>query len=152
MKKNAKSKRTEAERAAEHYAIKTLGCYDTIRAVRTKFQHQDLRGGDVIGFNGDGDVIIQVTAGQDSAVTARRRKLEKIMWRSFDRVLLLQLVQTEDPGAGRKKLWWFRVHEYRLIIKSPREWITHEAAVPIPREWFKAYKNQGALNNYNQNQ
>ena len=138
--KNAKSKRNDAERAAVNFAHKHLGCVVTRRAVRTQWQKVDFFAADVVGKYDDGShVYIQATAGQHSAVTARRRKLEKYPWHSTDTVLLLQLVQTEDPANARKKLWFFRVHEYVLDGYS-RAWETYEDAVPIPKEWFKAYR------------
>ena len=137
-KANAASKRPEAERAAEWYAIKELECVVTRRALRTKFAKVDFFASDVLAKRVDGShVYIQVTAGQASAVTARRRKLEKIPWHESDTVQLLQLVQTEDPANSRKKLWFFRVHKYE---QERGEWWTEMEAVPVPRHWFKAWK------------
>lgn len=141
-KLNAKAKRGDAERAAEHYAVHIHNCVVTQRAVRTKWQSVDFFGADVSGKRIDGShVYIQATAGQYSAVTARRRKLEKIPWHDTDTVELVQLIQTIDPANARRKLWFFRVHYYRSFL-ADREWETMDEAVPIPREWFKAYKEQ----------
>lgn len=155
-KLNAKSKRGDAERAAEHYCHDQMKCVITRRAVRTKWQKQDFFGCDVIGKRADGvHVYVQVTAGQHSAVTARRRKLEDIPWHKTDIVHLLQLVQTEDPANARRKLWFFRLHMYvpdscfcedryplqDFLLGKKRVWKTEENAIPVPREWFKAYKN-----------
>jgi hypothetical protein len=145
MKKNAASKRPEAERAGEHYAREVMGCVLTRRALRTKYAKVDFFASDVVGKRPNGThVYLQVTAGQDSAVTARRRKLEAIPWHPTDTVQLLQLVQTPDPANGRRTLWFFRVHEYgskwlKTNIKTIT-WRTYSQAVPVPRVWFKAFK------------
>ena len=137
-KKNAKKLRGDCERACEWYCHEILGCVVSCRAVRTQWQSQDMFASDVIGKKADGHcVYIQATAGQRSAVTARRRKLEKIPWRPSDIVQVVQLVQTENPANARRKLFFFRVHNY-----SFGKWKTFEDAVPIPREWFKAFKNR----------
>ena len=139
-KTNAKNKRGDAERATEWYAHKELGCIITRRAIRTKFHKVDFFAADVVGKMADGShVYIQTTAGQHSAVTSRRRKLEKIPWHSSDLVLLLQLIQTEDPANARKKLWFFRVHRLQRYLDDFL-WLTDEKAIEIPREWFRAYK------------
>ena len=139
-KKNAKSKRADAERAAEWYAHEISDCVVTCRAVRTQWQSQDLFASDVIGKRADGSMVfIQATAGQYSAVTARRRKLEKIPWQENDSVGVLQLIQTEDPANSRRKLWFFRVHK----LFPSGNWETSHEAVPVPKQWFTAYKNRG---------
>ena len=144
--KNAKSRRMDAERAAVHAAYKLFGCVVTRRAVRTQWQKVDFFASDVVGKKEDGShVYIQATAGQNAAVTARRRKLEKYPWHITDLVLLFQLVQTEDPASARRKLWFFRIHEYVLDYDErtlERSWETYEKAEPIPKEWFKAYKEE----------
>lgn len=134
--KNAISRRGDAERAAEWYLAKIHHCIHTVRAVRTKWQREDLFGSDVVGKNKKHTYYVQVTAGQDSAVTARRRKLEAIPWLPSDVVELLQLRQTEDPANARRKLWFFRVHRYDFRTS---QWSTLEQAVPVPRLWFKKY-------------
>ena len=134
--KNAKSKRGDAERAAVWVAREIFNCVVTRRAVRTQWQSVDFFGADVVGKKDDGShVYIQVTAGQDSAVTTRRRKLEKYPWHISDDVYLLQLRQTEDPANARRKLWFFRVHYY-----SSGQWYTENEAIPVNKEWFKTYK------------
>ena len=136
MTPNAKNKRGDAERAAEWYARKIHGCLVTRRAVRTQWQSVDFFGSDVVGKKADGrHVYIQVTAGQHSAVTTRRRKLEEIPWHYTDTIELLQLIQTIDPSNARRKHWFFRVHYYDGVL-----WDTKDDAVQIPREWFKAWK------------
>ena len=134
-----------AEIATVHYAREIHGCIVTRRAVRTKWQAVDFFGSDIVGKKSDGShIYIQTTAGQYAAVTARRRKLEKIPWHPTDTVELLQLIQTIDPANARKKLWFFRVHCYkRLGTLYLRQWHTEEKAVPVPREWFKAWKELG---------
>lgn len=136
MTKNAKAMRSAAERAAVWYAHIVHGCIITRRAVRTQFQSVDMFAADIVGKHQDGShVYLQVTAGQSSAVTARRRKLEKIPWHESDTVELLQLVQTENPANARRKLWFFRVHVY-----NEAGWSTKEEALAIPKEWFKSYE------------
>jgi hypothetical protein len=137
-KKNAKSKRADAERAAEWYAREILGCVITRRALRMRFQKVDFFACDVVGKRSDGThVYIQVTAGQAQAVTARRRKLEKIPWHETDHLELLQLIQTEDPANARRKIWYFRVH----YMNAAMQWSTKERAVTVPRDWFRAYRD-----------
>lgn len=144
-KKNAKNKRGDAERAAEWLACKVYGCVSTVRAVRTQWQRQDLFGADIMGKRKDGScVFIQATAGQHSAVTARRRKLEPIPWQDNDTVLIAQLVQTEDPANARRKLWFFRIHLYEQDLVT-RMWTTDDRAIPVPKLWFKSYKNNSEL-------
>ena len=133
MRPNPKTKRADAERAAEWFAHEVMNCIVTRRAVRSQWQKVDFFGSDIVGKKSDGTyVYIQATAGQDSAVSIRKRKLEKIPWGSFDRVLLVQLRSTEDPANARRKLWFFRVHELR-----DGEWSTWKNAVEVPRGWFK---------------
>jgi len=135
MKKNARTKRNEAEKAAVWYALEIHKCVLTRRAVRTMWQSVDFFGADVVGKKKDGShVYIQATAGQHSAVTSRRRKLENIPWHKTDTIELLQLVQTEDPVNARRKLWFFRIHCF------DGDWTTKNEAVPIPKYWFKAWK------------
>jgi hypothetical protein len=137
-KKNAKSKRPEAERAAEWLAYVVYHCVITVRAVRTKWQRQDLFAADVMGKQSDGSyVFIQATAGSYSAVSVRRKKLERVPWLVSDIVLVAQLVQTEDPANSRRKLWFFRIHEF-----VDNQWITLDDAIPVPKHWFTAYKNR----------
>lgn len=138
--KNAKSKRPEAERAAEHYALKVLKCVITRRALRTKFAKVDFFASDIVGKKDNGEhVYIQATAGQDSAVTSRRRKLEVIPWHFTDTVLLVQLIQTIDPANARRKKWFFRVHVFN---QSEKKWSTLDEAVEIPKDWFKAFREE----------
>ena len=139
-KKNAKSKRADAEKATVWFAHKNLDCVVTRRAIRTMYQKVDFFAADIVGKRVDGShVYIQTTAGQYSAVTARRRKLESIPWHKSDQVLICQLVSTEDPANSRRKLYFFRVHELSEE-GSDFNWWTWNKAVEIPREWFKAYK------------
>lgn len=87
-------------------------------------------------------VYAQTTAGRNEAVRQRRRKLDIIPWHGSDTVLLLQLTQTPDPANQRRKLWFFRVHRYKIRPFGESEWVVDEHAFPVPREWFKAYKNK----------
>ena len=145
MAKNPKSKRGDAERAAEWYVHEVLKCVESCRSVKTQWQRQDMFGCDVIGIRKDGSLcFIQATAGQHSAVTARRRKLER-NYRTCDTVQVIRLVSNQDPANARRKLWFFRVHEYiGDDYDGPhdrRHWETQDKAIPVPKEWFKSYKN-----------
>lgn len=137
--KNAKSLRSTAEKACEWYARVICGCVLTRRAIQTKFQSVDFFAADCVGKRPNGShVYIQATAGQNEAVRVRRRKLDVVPWHDTDTVLLLQLTQTEDPANRRKKKYFFRVHVRTLA----GIWIVEEDAHEIPREWFKAWKEQ----------
>jgi len=140
MRKNPKSKRPEAERASEWYLHEIEGCVVTCRAIRTKFQRQDLFASDVIGKKQNGRcVYAQATAGRDEAVRQRRRKLDNIPWTTTDTVLLLQLTHTPDPANQRRKLWFFRVHR---LDTTNMVWVVDDKAFPVPKIWFKSYKNE----------
>ena len=137
---NAKQKRGDAERAARWYAHIVQKCVLTRKAIRTQWQSQDMFGADIVGKRADGTYFYaQATAGGHSAVTSRRRKLEEVPWHPVDTVELLQLVQTIDPANARKKLWFFRIHQYDT---KNRFWHTKNEAFPIPKEWFRAWKNR----------
>ena len=135
--KVAKSKRPEAERAAENYLFHICGCdpFQIIRAVRTQWQREDLWASDVMGRDVDGRCFYaQATAGQNEAVRARRRKLERISWNLYDTVMVLQLVESQDPANNRRKQWWFRVHRYD---HKQGVWGVDSEAAPVPKEWFR---------------
>jgi len=137
--KVAKSRRPQAERAAEHYLYEICGCdpQQICRAVRTKWQAVDYWGSDVWGRTKSGDCYYaQVTAGQVEAVRTRRRKLEKISWNEFDTVLLLQLVEQPNPANARRKDFYFRVHIY-WHRKTDKPWTVAVEACPVPAMWFK---------------
>ena len=138
MEANAKHLRQKAEKAGVWLALQ-LGCAITRKAIRTKWQAVDFFGSDIVGKMADGShVYIQVTAGQYSAVTARRRKLEKIPWHPSDAVLIAQLVGTQDPANARRKKHFFRVHEYAFWDrKDRRSWQTWDQAIDVPREWLE---------------
>ncbi len=137
MKKNAICKRADAERAAEHYAYEIMDCKRAVRAVRTQWQRQDMFACDVLGKRPDGSLVaLQVTAGQSSAVAARKKKIEDEIWHKDDIVQILQLVATKNPGRGARKLWFFRVYEYKAKQKV---WFFKQDAIPVPRGWFKKW-------------
>jgi len=140
-KLNSKVKRNEAERAAQWYAHIIHRCVISRKAIRTQFQSVDFFASDIVGKKNTGEhVYIQATAGQASAVSTRRKKLEAIPWHPSDTVELVQLVQTPDPANARKTLWFFRVHEYIHGSWEGRQWWTRHNAVPVPAEWFKSFK------------
>jgi len=129
-----KQDRARAERAAEHFAYERLGAVSSVRAVRTQWQRQDLFGADVLGLTVSGALIaVQATAGQDSAVTSRRRKLEAFPWPANATVLVVQLRATPDPANRRRLLHNFRVHQW-----DGNSWSVWDEAPLVPREWFKA--------------
>ena len=140
-KKIAKSRRPQAERAAEWVLREVFGCVATRRALRTTYAKVDFFACDVIGVQPDGRRIwVQVTAGQLSAVTARRKKIEKYPWHDSDKVYVWQLVERPDPASPARKEWFFRPWEYSIHPCPPRHWWKIDKAIPVKREWFKAYK------------
>jgi len=140
--KVAKSRRPQAERAAEHYLYEICKClpHTIRRAVRTQWQAVDFWGSDVMGKTEVGiNYFAQVTAGQVEAVRTRRRKLEKIPWNCLERVLLLQLVVQPNPANARKQDYYFRVH--RLDTQN-LIWSVDDEACPVPRAWFVKLKEE----------
>ena len=136
----AKSKRPQAERAAEWAMLINFGCDHTRRARRAKFAKVDFFGADIIGLRWDGGKLwVQVTTGQTAAVLTRRRKLEQYPWHPSDRVFVWQLVERQDVANPRRKAWTFRVWEYELR-DGTREWTDQREPIVVQREWFKAYK------------
>ena len=137
MKKIAKSKRPEAERAAEHVAVEVFGCVATRRALRTKFAKVDFFGCDVIGLARRGVKFwLQVTAGQMGAVQTRRKRLLQYEWGDDDYVMVMQLVERAKVDNPREKEWFFRVWELH------RKGVWDEISpIPIKREWFKARRD-----------
>ena len=139
--KVAKSRRPDAERAAEHWLHHVCGCRPEHirRAVRTQFQSVDFFASDVMGKTPEGiNHFAQVTAGQNEAVRTRRRKLEKIPWNEHEHVYVLQLVEMPDPARLSRKNFFFRVHRYGHWSEDKgREWAIDYEAHPVPKEWFK---------------
>ena len=143
MNKNPKSKWQDAERAAVHFAVHCMDCIITRRAVRAKFQSVDFFACDVVGKQKDGShVYIQVTTGQAPAVTARKRKIEKIPWHHSDIVLILQLFWLSNPKNKRKKDWYFKVFEYSPLDERScqRNWDEWVGGLNVDKNWFKAYE------------
>jgi len=137
-RKVAKSKRPEAERAAEWACMEVMGCVDTRRALRTKFTRVDFMGCDVIAVKPNGCKIwVQITAGQINAVITRRKKLEAYPWHPSERVFVWQLVERALVANPRKKEWFFRVWEYVRNGKT-RQWSDQCDPIPVKSEWFKA--------------
>jgi hypothetical protein len=72
--------------------LRDLGCVNTRRAIKTKFQKVDFFGADVVGKKTDGSTYyIQATTGKASALSQRRKKLRAVDWNNRERVFLLQL-------------------------------------------------------------
>ena len=142
-KKVAKSKRPQAERAAEWGAVEALGCQHTRRALRTKYARVDFYAADILGCTwGGAKIYIQVTAGQLGAVIERRKKLEAYPWHPSERVFVWQLVERQDVANPRKKNWFFRVWEYapgQGAEKWARAWREWPDAIAVPSKWFRAY-------------
>lgn len=135
--KVAKSKRKEAENAGEHCLRESFGCVNIARAVKTQFQFEDIFGSDVIGKDCRGwTYYAQVTTGQSSAVSSRKRKLESIHWNDTDTVMILQL--GFEPN-GRRKNWHFVVHDYDT---DTGKWSCWESPIAVPGEWFKRYRKE----------
>lgn len=150
-KASTKTKRVDAEKAAEHWARWWCACVCTRRPVRTQFQSIDFFGADVVGKDKTGaHVYVQVTTGQAEAARVRRRKLEKYPWHPSDKVFLLQL---DVDDSVRPFKWFFKVHEYKQNLDivaclddkpvaewTMRSWVNTDAIHDVPREWFKAWK------------
>ena len=138
--KIAKSRRMDCERASQHFAHEIMDCINSVRAVRTMYQRQDLFGCDTVGKRIDGShVYIQATAGQDQAVTARKRKLEKYPWHKSDIVLIVQLKSQQDPENKRRKLWSFKVWEL-IEVGTGMQWEKWDKQVYFKSGWFRAFK------------
>ena len=130
----AKSRRPQAERAAEWVAVEVFGCVATRRALRTKFAKVDFFGCDVMGFGANGGKFwIQVTAGQMGAVNVRRKKLMQYPWGLRDYVMVMQLVERARVDNPRRKEWFFRVWD----LGRSGLWKETDP-IPIKPEWFKA--------------
>jgi hypothetical protein len=146
MKLNSKTKRGDAERAGCHYVREIHCCVIHRRALKSQYQSVDFFASDVVGKRADGvHVYVQVTAGQASAVSTRRKKLEKIPWHPSDVVELVQLIQAPDPTNARKTQYFFRVHTFAEHTSPDgwkRQWKTLETAIPVPREWFKCFREK----------
>ena len=131
--KTSRNRQREVECAAEHFLRVHLRCVNTVRAVKTRFQRQDLFACDVIGKTESGSFVgMQVTCGTSANVAQRRRKLEQVSWSRDDRVLLGEF---REEKAGSRKTYSFRVHSLLL-----GEWIVWTERVSVPREWFRALK------------
>lgn len=132
--KTSRNRQRQIECAAEHFLRVNLACVNTVRAMKTRFQRQDLWGCDCIGrVRGCGKIVgIQVTCGDHRNVGHRRRKLEQVEWSENDRVLLGEF-RTERKGRGSRH--WFRMHEYKS-----GEWHVWNYGVDVPKEWFRAWK------------
>ena len=139
----AKHRHKDAERAAEWFAREHQGCVVTVRAVKTQWQRQDLFACDCLGKRADGSLVcIQVTAGDSSNASPRRRKLEAIPWGPQDTVLLLQLTSNPNPANRRKMQWYFRVQRYECAEWGKWYWTIEPEAVAVPAAWFRAYSSE----------
>jgi hypothetical protein len=135
--KVAKSKRPQAERAAEWALRASFGCVATRRALRTKFAKVDFFACDVIGLCSNGvKWWVQVTAGQTAAVLVRRKKIEEYAWHELDCIAVWQLVERADVANPRRKAWFFRVWRYYPHLASWCE----DSPIPVLSSWFKAYR------------
>jgi hypothetical protein len=131
--KTSRNRQRQVECAAEHFLRVNLGCVNTVRAMKTRFVRQDLFACDVLGKGNDGSLVgMQVTCGDHTAVRARRRKIEAVAWSRHDSVLLGEF-RSERVGRSREN--WFRMHQF-----ENGEWTVWPDAVPVPKEWFKAWK------------
>lgn len=145
--KMSKADPKNAERAAEHFAVKVLGCIKTVRAIQTQFQRQDMFGSDVIGKLADGACrYIQVTTGGKSAVQQRKKKMESYPWHSSDRVYVLQMMKFKSKSLI-SLIYRFKVLEYWPNETAPRAWVdwavlgSDSNDIKIDKSWFKALKN-----------
>lgn len=137
--KMSKADPKNAERAAEHFAVKVLGCVKTVRAIQTQFQRQDLFASDVVGKKETGEhVYLQVTTGQYEAIRQRRKKLEKIPWHSTDTVAVLQL---RKYSIGAKLTYAFHIYEYCFVPDlNTHVWREGANDQIVDKSWFKALK------------
>jgi hypothetical protein len=132
---------SNAERAAEHFAREVLGCVQTRRAVRTRFQKVDFFGCDLMGRREDGSSVwIQVTASREGSagknsgnVWSRKRKIETVPWREDDTVLMLEMVREKN---GRSWDYHFRGQQ----LREHAMWFQKEP-IPVPKRWFKAWRD-----------
>lgn len=143
-----------AEVACENY-LKSLGCR-TRRSVKSKWHKIDFFACDVMGVRRVHDTQhipenyierywIQVTTGEWSAVTQRRRKLEKEIWsdRGYDNIYIFQFRETPNPANRKKKLYHFKVSEYEPNpFDGEWGWSNWDNAIEIPQEWFKANRDR----------
>lgn len=137
--KMSKADPKSAERAAEHFAVKVLGCVKTIKAVKAKFQWQDLFGSDVIGKDKKGYwKCIQVTTGKYSSVYQRRKKMEAYPWQFTDTVMLLQMIKFKDDT--KKLCYAFKIYDY-FHQEQKKTWSKGTRIVEFDKSWFKALKN-----------
>ena len=137
---NAKNKRKDAEKAVVWMAYEMFNAIEYVKSIQTKWQRVDIFSADVASKDKDGKVTyIQVTAGQDSAISVRKKKLEKIPWHYSERVLLVQLKQRQEVINARRKEWFFKVWEFMPDVGGHRNWELWTDPVNIPRKWFKSY-------------
>lgn len=138
MHKTSRNRQREVECAAEHFLRVHLACVNTVRAMKTRFQRQDLFACDVIGKVMVCGYLVgmQVTCGNSANVAQRRRKLEAVVWAPRDRVLLGEF-RTEKFGRGNRH--WFRMHELH-----EGKWKVWQTEVDVPKEWFRAWKPVGS--------
>lgn len=139
MIRMSKNDPKNAERAAEHFAVKVLGCVKTVRAVQTQFQRQDMFGSDVIGKNKYGvSHYVQVTTGGKSAVQQRKRKMLDYPWHNSDRVYVVQMEKFREKNRVK---YAFVVNELWPNQILERAWMTWKDKTAIDKSWFKALKN-----------
>lgn len=139
MRKVSKSKCGPAETAAMWYLHEVCHCdpAQIRKAIRAKFQSVDFWACDVMGRTKRGEVFFaQVTTGGNEAVRVRRRKLEKISWNDTETVMVLQLVESQNPTDARKKVFHFRVHN----LEDKDQWYVEPESVLVPRKWFKRFQ------------
>jgi len=130
----SKADRRFAELAAEWMLAEYYGCVHTRRALRTKFAKVDFFASDVMGMKPDGlKYFVQATAGGDSAVSQRRKKLEKYSWDESDTVLVAVL---RKEKVGRSYEYFFIIHQ----LLNADSWAPSVYKVFIPKEWFKMYR------------
>ena len=128
----SKQDRRFAEVAAQWLAVKVYGCTYIRKAIRSQFQSVDFFGSDIMGMREDGTkVFIQATAGQDSAISTRRKKLEKYTWHDTDTISLAALRKEKE---GRSYRYYYKIQFY---VKGV--WTVAEN-IEVPREWFKKYE------------
>jgi hypothetical protein len=135
--KTSRNRQRQVECAAEHFLRSAFDCINTVRAVKTRFQRQDLFAADCLGKRRMGGLLValQVTCGKSANVAQRRRKMEAVQWHPWDTVLLGEF---RSERSGRGKRHWFRMHQL-----TGGEWSVWGTEVEVPKEWFRAWKPEG---------
>lgn len=133
---SSRDDKRRAERIAAAF-VAHHGGRDVFTSRAARFGRVDLWACDAVGLLPRGLLGIQVTTGDSSAVSARRRKLEFITWPEGARVGLMQVTRAE----GRRIRYLYRVDWYvpteGLFDAVPdRQWAGWGEWTEAPRPWW----------------